>query len=236
MAVPAGARTIDMSGKTITPGFFDAHWHGPHASDQVVPDQDWVYHNALAYGVTTIHDPSADTHEVFASSELQKAGKILARASSRPAPSSTVRKHLSWSRSARWTMRSPTSGASGSGAWSVKSYNQPRREQRQMVIEAARQLGMEVVPEGGSLFMMNMSMLVDGHTTIEHSLPVQHIYDDVVQLWRGSKTAWTPTFDRRLRRAVRRISLVPAHPGVGRADRANGPARVCSTPVLGVRP
>ena len=27
--------------------------------------------------MTTVHDPSADTHEVFASSELQKAGKIL---------------------------------------------------------------------------------------------------------------------------------------------------------------
>src|SRR5205085_12170744 len=62
-----------------------------------------------------------------------------------------------------------------SGAWSVKSYNQPRREQRQMIVEAARQLGMEVVPEGGSMFAMNMNQIVDGHTTIEHSLPVQHI-------------------------------------------------------------
>ena len=31
VAVPAGAQTIDMAGKTILPGFFDAHWHGPHA-------------------------------------------------------------------------------------------------------------------------------------------------------------------------------------------------------------
>jgi hypothetical protein len=35
------------------------------------------------------------------------------------------------------------------GAVSVKSYNQPRRDQRQMVIAAARELGMMVVPEGG---------------------------------------------------------------------------------------
>jgi imidazolonepropionase-like amidohydrolase len=66
-------------------------------------------------------------------------------------------------------------------------------EQRQMIIEAARQLGMEVVPEGGSLFEMNMSMIADGHTTIEHSLPVQKIYDDVLQFWKGSGTAYTPT-------------------------------------------
>ena len=34
------------------------------------------------------------------------------------------------------------------GAFSVKSYNQPRRDQRQQVIEAARQTQMMVVPEG----------------------------------------------------------------------------------------
>ena len=39
------------------------------------------------------------------------------------------------------------------GAISVKSYNQPRREQRQQVLAAARELGMHVVPEGGSLFL-----------------------------------------------------------------------------------
>ena len=75
----------------------------------------------------------------------------------------------------------------------MKSYNQPRREQRQQIIEAARELGMEVVPEGGSLFEHNMTMIADGHTTIEHSLPVAKIYNDVVQFWRGSKTAYTPT-------------------------------------------
>ena len=36
-------------------------------------------------------------------------------------------------------------------------------------------------------------MIADGHTTIEHSLPVANIYDDVLQFWRGSKTAYTPT-------------------------------------------
>jgi imidazolonepropionase-like amidohydrolase/Tol biopolymer transport system component len=194
VAVPAGARTIDMSGKTIVPGFIDAHWHGPHASDQIVPDQNRVYYNSLAYGVTTVQDPSADTHEVFASAEMQKAGKILGP---RIFSTGTI----------LYGAETPFMVEIGSlddalthirrlkesGAWSVKSYNQPRREQRQMVIEAARQLGMEVVPEGGSLFMHNMTMIADGHTTIEHSLPVPHIYQDVLQFWRGSKTAWTPT-------------------------------------------
>ncbi|HSN68186.1 MAG TPA: amidohydrolase family protein, partial [Thermoanaerobaculia bacterium] len=79
------------------------------------------------------------------------------------------------------------------GAFSVKSYNQPRRDQRQQIIAAARDLGMMVVPEGGSLFQHNMTMVADGHTGIEHSIPVAKVYDDVLQFWSQSGTWYTPT-------------------------------------------
>ena len=59
-----------------------------------------------------------------------------------------------------------------SGAITVKSYQQPRREQRQMLLAAARELGVMVVPEGGGKFQNNMNMIVDGHTGIEHSLSI----------------------------------------------------------------
>jgi len=61
-----------------------------------------------------------------------------------------------------------------------------------MVIQAARELGLEVVPEGGSNFYHNMSMILDGHTT-SAQYPVAELFDDVVQLWKNSKTAYTPT-------------------------------------------
>jgi imidazolonepropionase-like amidohydrolase len=79
------------------------------------------------------------------------------------------------------------------GAFSVKSYNQPRRAQRQQVIQAAREYGMEVMPEGGSTFFTNMSMIADGHTGIEHNIPVLPVYKDVLNFWSGSKTGYTPT-------------------------------------------
>ena len=79
------------------------------------------------------------------------------------------------------------------GAFSVKSYNQPRRDQRQQILEAARQLKMEVVPEGGSTFFHNMTQVADGHTGIEHSIPVAPAYKDVVNFWNNTKVAYTPT-------------------------------------------
>jgi imidazolonepropionase-like amidohydrolase len=194
VSYPAGTRTIDATGKTVIPGLIDAHWHGSLGSEEVIPQQNWVLYAGLGYGVTTIHDPSNDTSEIFAASELQKAGMIVG-----PRIFSTGT--ILYGATTPFTVqidsiddaRSHLRRLKSSGAWSVKSYNQPRREQRQQIIEAARELQMEVVPEGGSLFMMNMTMIADGHTTIEHSLPVANVYDDVLQFWRGSKTAYTPT-------------------------------------------
>ena len=80
-----------------------------------------------------------------------------------------------------------------SGAFSVKSYNQPRRDQRQQVIAAARELEMMVVPEGGSLLQHNLSMIADGHTGIEHSLPAGAIYNDIKQFWSQTEVGYTPT-------------------------------------------
>jgi hypothetical protein len=79
------------------------------------------------------------------------------------------------------------------GAFSVKSYNQRRRDARQMIIKAARELDMMVVPEGGSLVYNNLTMVLDGHTGVEHSLPVPVVYEDVAQLFGRSGTGYTPT-------------------------------------------
>jgi len=70
---------------------------------------------------------------------------------------------------------------------------QPRREQRQWVIKAAREEEMLVFPEGGGNLEMNMGMVIDGHTGIEHALPVAPIYRDVVRLLAETGVGYTPT-------------------------------------------
>ena len=79
------------------------------------------------------------------------------------------------------------------GAISVKSYNQQRRDARQMMVKASRELGMLDVPEGGSLLYMNQTQILDGHTGVEHSLPVPRLYKDTVQLFAKSGVGYTPT-------------------------------------------
>lgn len=192
--VPAGVPVMDMSGKTIMPGLVDAHWHGSMGDDEIIPEQSWVDYAALAFGVTTIHDPSNDTSEIFAHSEMGRAGLVVA-----PRIFSTGTILYGATTAATAKIDSLDDALStlrrmrAAGAWSVKSYNQPRRDQRQQIIEAARQEHMMVVPEGGSLFQHNMTMIVDGHTTVEHSIPLAHLYDDVHQLWRQTQVAYNPT-------------------------------------------
>ncbi|GAA4895613.1 amidohydrolase family protein [Ferrimonas pelagia] len=195
LEIPKGAQVIEIHGKTLMPGIFDAHAHGSQGQDEIIPQQNWINYAGLALGVTSIHDPSNDTTEVFAASELQKAGEIVApRIFSTgtilygaDGPGYTA--HIDSLEDAKFHL----SRLKAVGAFSVKSYNQPRRNQRQQVIAAARELEMMVVPEGGSLLQHNLSMIADGHTGIEHSLPAANLYDDIKQFWSQTEVGYTPT-------------------------------------------
>jgi hypothetical protein len=144
--------------------------------------------------VTTVHDPSNDTGEVFSAAELARAGMLRAP---RIFSTGTILYGAAGDFKAEIDSLDDAIAhlhrMKAAGAISVKSYQQPRREQRQQIIAAAHETGIMVVPEGGSLFEMNMNMVVDGHTTIEHSLPVPNIYADVEALWPPGKVGYTPT-------------------------------------------
>lgn len=192
--VPADAQRVDARGMTIIPGLVDVHAHGPQGGHGIIPQQSWLHQATLAFGVTTVHDPSNDTDTIFAAAEMARAGLITApRIFSTgtilygaETPFQAVVNGVDDARTHLRRMKAV-------GAFSVKSYNQPRRDQRQQVLAAARELGMMVVPEGGSLFQHNMSMVVDGHTGIEHAIPVARAYGDVNQLWGATDVGYTPT-------------------------------------------
>ena len=194
VSIPANAKIIDVSGKTIMPGLIDVHAHLGHFRFGLSPQKHWQYYTNLAYGVTTTHDPSANTEMVFSQSEMVKAGNMVG-----PRIFSTGAILYGADGDFKATVnnlddaRSAIHRTKAFGAFSVKSYNQPRRNQRQQIIKAAHDKGIAVVPEGGSTFFHNMSMILDGHTGIEHNIPVADIHKDVIQLWAASETGYTPT-------------------------------------------
>ncbi|MFQ3220180.1 MAG: Tol biopolymer transport system component/imidazolonepropionase-like amidohydrolase [Paraglaciecola sp.] len=196
ITIPADTLEIDTRGKTILPGLIDTHAHGSQGSNEIIPQQNWAMYSAVAFGVTTIHDPSNDTSEIFSASELQRAGKIVAP---RIFSTGTIL-YGAESLGYKAIINSYDDALyhlgrlKDAGAISVKSYNQPRRDQRQQILAAARELKLMVVPEGGGKFQQNISMLVDGHTGLEHSLPIPQGYNDLTTLWAATKFGYTPTF------------------------------------------
>jgi imidazolonepropionase-like amidohydrolase/Tol biopolymer transport system component len=193
--IPEGARMIDATGKTIMPGLVDAHAHGPYGVGDLIPQQNWSLVQDLALGVTTVHNPSSQASTVFAAAERQRAGLTLgprifstgeiiygAKAADVYARIDSYEDALAHVRRIK-----------AQGGISVKNYNQPRREQRQMVVRAAAAENMLVVAEGGSLFGMDMNIAADGNSTLEHNVPVDVMYGDVLQFFSQSGTNYTPT-------------------------------------------
>lgn len=191
--VSANTVRIDLTGKTIVPGFIDAHAHVSQGRT-IIPEQNWGNYATLALGVTTVHDPSNDATSFFAASELQRTGGILA-----PRLFSTGDIVYGAKSSSFAAIDNPEDALhhvqrlKAQGAGSIKNYNQPRRNQRQQVVAASQAENMLVVAEGGSLFHMDLSMVADGNSTIEHNLPQSQLYEDVLQFWSQTEVAYTPT-------------------------------------------
>jgi len=192
--VPREARRLDLEGRTAIPGLIDIHAHGPQGVGDLVPQQNWSALAHLALGVTTVHDPSNEATEIFAAAEYQRAGLVLAsRIFSTGDVLYGARSEGLVSIDTLEDARNHVQRLKAQGAISVKNYNQPRREQRQMIIAAAREAGLMVVAEGGSLFQLDITHIADGNTGVEHNVPQERFYDDMLQFWPPTQVGYTPT-------------------------------------------
>ncbi|MDQ8758352.1 amidohydrolase family protein [Sphingosinicella sp. LHD-64] len=193
--IPAGARTVDVAGRTIIPGLIDGHAHGGQGEDDLIPQQNWSALSHLALGVTTVHDPSSTASEIFVAGEMQRAGVILA-----PRTFSSGEIVYGARSPGRYALIDSYDDALGhirrlriEGAHSIKNYNQPRRNQRQQVAAAARAENILVVPEGGSLFQLDVTLIQDGNSTVEHNIPQRRLYNDLVSLFSQTRVGYNPT-------------------------------------------
>ena len=188
--VPNRTEVIDMSGKTIVPGFVDTHAHmwpawGLHKN------QVWIYAANLAYGVTTTRDPQTATTDVLTYADLVETGALYG-----PRVYSTGPGVGYWGynlTSLEQAKKVLKQYSEYYNTKTIKMYLVGNRKHRQWVIEAAKEQELMPTTEGGLDFKLNMTQLIDGYPGHEHSLPIAPLFRDVTFTVAESKMAYTPT-------------------------------------------
>ena len=192
VAIPDGADVLDMTGKTIVPGFVDTHAHlrasrGFHSRDI------WSYQANLAYGVTTTRDPQTGTTDVLTYGDLVTTGELIGPRIYSTGPGvfgdyvSDPIKSLDKARDIlkRYSEYYHTQ--------TFKMYMSGNRQQRQWLVIAAREQGLKPTTEGGLSMEYNLTMLQDGYPGQEHSFPIYPLFEDVIRLTAFTRMAYTPT-------------------------------------------
>lgn len=185
-----GAKSMDMSGKTIVPGFVDPHAHmwpnwGIHKN------QIWIYAANLAYGVTTTRDPQTATTDVLTYSDMVDAGLMVG-----PRIYSTGPGVGYWAYNVKDSGQAENILRQYSKFYHtkyIKMYLTGNRKQREWIIMAARNQQLMPTTEGGLDLKLNMTNLLDGYPGHEHALPIYPLYNDVFTTIARAKMMVTPT-------------------------------------------
>ncbi len=185
-----GAKVVDVTGKTIVPGFVDTHAHmwplwGMHNKNT------WAYTANLAYGVTTTRDPQTATTDVLTYADMVETGELKG-----PRIYSTGPGVGFW----MYNIKSKEHASKVLKQYSeyyntktIKMYLTGNRQQRQWIIMAAKEQKLMPTTEGGLDFKLNMTQSLDGYPGHEHSFPIYPLYDDVIDFVSDLQMAYTPT-------------------------------------------
>lgn len=192
IGIPSGATAIDLRGATVMPGLIDLHYHAFVASS-IIPQQYWVMQAALAYGTTTIRDPSQ--HLVsYGYAEMLNAG-LMTGPRLYTVGEPVVFSHGILQLDSLEDARHVVQKRGQMGSLVVKNYlvSSPRL-QREWLAIACQQTGLNMTNEGQGDPILDLTMMKDGSTGIEHCPQWQDVYKDVLTLFAKSGTWLTPTF------------------------------------------
>jgi len=172
-------RRVNVSGKTITPGWVDVHAHHTATEvDGIIPEHRSQSARYLAWGVTTTHDPASSVDPSFAISEMIEAGRLVGpRTYSTGVPLTCsdfddFREIATLDDALEHVRR-----AVNLGAISIKDYRQCTRTQREMMAEAARRTDVTLTSEGSDPLYI-LGLIMNGSTGWEHPIQYHPLYSD----------------------------------------------------------
>jgi imidazolonepropionase-like amidohydrolase len=188
--LPAGATTIDLTGKTVVPGFIDMHPHWTNIRRGVLDMQNWDFLTTLAYGVTAGRDPQTFTNDIFAYQDLVDTGDILGPRAYSTGPGifwvndfhseeeaeEVIRRYKDYYRTE-----------------TIKSYLVGNRKQREYMVEASQKLHMMPTTEGAADLALDITHVIDGFSGAEHQFPMA-LHQDLVDLVAKSGVYYDPTY------------------------------------------
>ena len=187
--VPDDARVIDATGRTVIPGLIDLHVH-PLPTWIVHRRNYWPFAGRLAYGVTSMRDPQSETTDVFTYADLERTGEVLSPRMFTTGRGIRSSMRINSLEDAKDVLRRYRDYY---GTHLIKMYDGDGRRERQLIVMAARELGLMPTTEGGLDFKRNLTTTIDGYPGMEHSIPVYPLYGDVVQLFAAAGRTITPT-------------------------------------------
>ena len=194
-ALPRGVTELDGGGRFAIPGLFDMHTHTatpihPQSGRDVSQMNLWI-----AYGVTSVADMGSDLSTLKAWADRRTGfGAPVPRVFSYGSMIEAM--PFIWGGSAIITSdeqaREIVRVEKEEGAIGLKSYFTMPWSLHHAVAREAVQQGLAVRAHGWAREEAIRGALL-GHEGVEHMLPVNIYYDDILKLFAATGTRWTPT-------------------------------------------
>ncbi|KAK0474891.1 hypothetical protein IW261DRAFT_532142 [Armillaria novae-zelandiae] len=163
--IPEDAVKFNANQGFVVPDFIDVH---SHWGGYIVPfpAKSWEMQTFLAYGVTTMHNPSSDTVTAFIERSRLESGQFIGP---RILTTGSVLFGGSWvglheeivdmDEAVSALARIKAEG--GPVSFSYKNYQLPSRASRQRLLKTAREMGLLCVPEGGGYYDWDLTYIID---------------------------------------------------------------------------
>lgn len=195
--IPKNYKVFDLEGKTIMPGLIDVHAHYHLGPYEFTNQQEYKYIGNLAFGVTTIYDPSVNVLDYKEKSQLIEIGHLLGPrvfASGNIIMNNPINydyKKLDDLQDAERIIKSMKKlDISGP----IKEYSLSNKKKIAFLLHASKKNNYSITTHQVSL-QQSLSKIISGYSAVEHLIGGNSaIQKDVIKFIAQSGINYTPTF------------------------------------------